>query len=299
MPPRHRNALAAIFLLLGALCGCAAPNANLSPDAQVTQQINFFAGGAILSCGHLACADSYGRHRLSTRSLYKTGDWHALETEVMDQNYDIDQAWFYLGASAEGMGADLAAQRYYFSALTSRFKCHYGLLNVCDGLNLPELTEQRLMALNAKLMVSAEFEQLSSPPSASGQPIEIQMLPGQGAVFRVPGLLDGKIPLLFAVSSGSTGVTIPNGLAVLMSDQGLLKKSDVVGETNAILSNGAITRITIIHIASLQIGGVVLHDLDVGYTPGAGEPQLGQSFLNRFKSWSIDNSRQLLILQPN
>ncbi len=295
MSPRRPSALTALLILLCALCGCAEQNAGLPPAAQAALQTDFANGDAMLSC-NLGCVGNYGFHRQEMKTLYSDGNWNGLATEVLNIGENIDQAWFYLAASAEGLGDDEAAQRYYFISLISRFQCRHGV-NVCDGLDLPALTEQRLMALNTKMLASPEFAQLSTPSGPPGAPTEIHLLPGKG-LARVPVLLDGKIPLLFAVDSGSSGVTIPEGLAVLMFDQGLLKKQDVVGITNSVLANGATAPVIIFHIASLQVSGLVVKNVIGAIAPGPGELLLGQTFLNRFKSWAIDNSRNVLILQP-
>jgi len=40
-----------------------------------------------------------------------------------------------------------------------------------------------------------------------------------------------------------------------------------------------------------------LHDVEGGSAPIAGGLLLGQSFLHRFQSWSIDNARGVLVLE--
>ncbi len=52
-------------------------------------------------------------------------------------------------------------------------------------------------------------------------------------------------------------------------------------------------------IRSLRIGSLELRDVVASVAPIAGSLLLGQSFLSRIKSWSIDNERHLLVLnQP-
>lgn len=296
MPPHRPSAVAALFLLLSLLGGCAAQNADLPPAAQSALRTDFANGDAMLSC-NLGCTYSYGYHRQEMKALYDAGNWAGLSTEVLTIGENVDQAWFYLGSAAEGLGNDPAAQRYYFISLITHFQCSHGI-NLCDGLNLPALTEQRLLALDAKMAATPEFVQLAAPPGPASAAAQIHLVPGQG-ILKVPALLDGKIPLLFTVDSGSSGVVIPEGLAVLMLDQGLLKKSDFTGVASATLATGGTAPVIIFHIASLQVGGLVLKNVEGGISPGPGELLLGQTFLNRFKSWSIDNSRQILILQPN
>jgi hypothetical protein len=41
----------------------------------------------------------------------------------------------------------------------------------------------------------------------------------------------------------------------------------------------------------------VLENVTASVTAAAGDPLLGQSFLHRFRSWSIDNARGLLVLE--
>jgi gag-polyprotein putative aspartyl protease len=293
MKPNRPAAFAALFLLLSVLTGCASQDAGLTPAAQAEQQTAFTDGRAMLFC-NFDCVGNYGAHRQEMKADYAADNWSGLSADVLNIGENIDQAWFYLGAAAEGQGYDNAAQRYYFISLISRFQCRHGI-NICDGLDLPALTEQRLLALNAKIAASPAFAQPAPPPS--GAPVQVHLLPSKD-LAKVPVLLNGKVPLLFSVDSGSTGVVIPEGVAILMFDQGILKKSDIIGETHALLADGSAVPVFIIHIASLQIGGIVLKNVTGGIAPGPGELLLGQTFLNRFKSWSIDNSRQLLILQP-
>jgi len=291
MPPRRP--LAALCVLLCLLAGCAAQNADLPPAAQAALQTEFVNGDAMLSC-NLGCVGDYGAHRQALQALYQSGNWNGLSAQILEIGENIDQAWFYLAAAAEGLGDDDAAQRYYFISLVTRFQCRKGI-NVCDGLDLPALTEQRLEALDAKMAATPEF---AAPPGPAGATTEVHLIIGRD-LPKVPVLLDGKIPLLFAVDSGSSGVTIPAGLALLMVDQGLLKKTDIIGVTNSVLANGATAPVIVFRIGSLQIGGLVVKNVVGGISPGPGELLLGQTFLNRFRSWSIDNSRQVLILQKN
>jgi hypothetical protein len=50
-------------------------------------------------------------------------------------------------------------------------------------------------------------------------------------------------------------------------------------------------------IRSLKIGNIEAPRVQAKVSPSNAPPLLGQSFLKRFKSWSIDNSTQELILQ--
>ncbi len=49
-------------------------------------------------------------------------------------------------------------------------------------------------------------------------------------------------------------------------------------------------------IRSLKVGDRILENVIGSIAPVSGSLLLGQSFLSRFKSWSIDNERHALLL---
>jgi len=49
-------------------------------------------------------------------------------------------------------------------------------------------------------------------------------------------------------------------------------------------------------MASIRIGGMVMEDVTVRIAAENSGLPLGQSFLRRLKSWSTDNSRQVMII---
>jgi len=50
---------------------------------------------------------------------------------------------------------------------------------------------------------------------------------------------------------------------------------------------------------SLRVGGLELRDVVASVVPAAGSLLLGQSFLSRLKSWSINNELQVLAITPS
>ena len=49
-------------------------------------------------------------------------------------------------------------------------------------------------------------------------------------------------------------------------------------------------------IRSLKVGDKVLENVNGSVASVQGSPLLGQTFLSRFKSWSIDNTKHALVL---
>jgi predicted aspartyl protease len=77
---------------------------------------------------------------------------------------------------------------------------------------------------------------------------------------------------------------------------GTITESDFLGNQTYRLADGSTVPSRRFVIRSLKVGDRVLEDVTGGIAPVAGSLLLGQSFLSRFKSWSIDNQRQALIL---
>lgn len=77
---------------------------------------------------------------------------------------------------------------------------------------------------------------------------------------------------------------------------GTITGSDFLGEKTYVLADGTRVPSRIFRIKSLKIGNKVLESVTGSVASAKGELLLGQSFLGRFKSWSIDNNTNSLIL---
>ncbi len=62
------------------------------------------------------------------------------------------------------------------------------------------------------------------------------------------------------------------------------------------LSRRAEARVSRAGLESLGVGDMVVHDVTVRVATETSDLLLGQSFLRRLKSWSMDNARQVMIL---
>jgi hypothetical protein len=82
-----------------------------------------------------------------------------------------------------------------------------------------------------------------------------------------------------------------------MLASGALSRSDFLGRRDHVLADGSRISAETFRIRSLRIGGRVVED--VVATAGALSSPflLGQSFLRRLKSWSIDNANDTLVLE--
>jgi predicted aspartyl protease len=64
-----------------------------------------------------------------------------------------------------------------------------------------------------------------------------------------------------------------------------------------VLADGSKLPSLTFRMRSLKVGDKVVENVIGSVAPAAGQLLLGQSFLSRFRSWSVDNERGLLVLE--
>jgi clan AA aspartic protease (TIGR02281 family) len=122
-------------------------------------------------------------------------------------------------------------------------------------------------------------------------------LESQGGAYVVPVLINNAITLNFVVDSGASDVTIPADVVMTLVRTGTLKEEDFIGSKTYTLADGSTVPSATFRIKSLKVGNRMIDDVTAGIAPIQGNLLLGQSFLNKFNSWSIDNTKHVLILR--
>jgi len=117
-----------------------------------------------------------------------------------------------------------------------------------------------------------------------------------GGTFVVPVEINGKITLDFTIDSGAADVTIPTDVFSTLVRTGSIKESDVTGKQTYVLADGSTSDSITFLIRSLKIGSKVVENVKGAVAPAKGSLLLGQSFLGRFRSWSIDNKTNEVLL---
>jgi clan AA aspartic protease (TIGR02281 family) len=119
-----------------------------------------------------------------------------------------------------------------------------------------------------------------------------------GGTYVVPVQINGAITLDFTVDSGASDVCVPADVFSTLARTGTIKNSDIIGEQTYGLADGSSHQQVTFIIRSLKVGDRVVENVRGTVTSSQGSLLLGQSFLERFKSWSIDNGRHVLLLEP-
>jgi predicted aspartyl protease len=91
---------------------------------------------------------------------------------------------------------------------------------------------------------------------------------------------------------------VPADVFSTLVRKGTIQDTDIIGEQTYVLGDGSKVKSFTFAIRSIKVGGILVDNVRGGAAPQEGSLLLGQSFLERFKSWSIDNTKHVLLLEP-
>lgn len=131
-------------------------------------------------------------------------------------------------------------------------------------------------------------------PMENQAPHMVPMEPHNGA-FVIPVVLNNVLTKKFIVDSGAADVSIPADVFSALKHSGTLTGADLLGSKKYMMADGSIVPSEIYRVASLKIGGLLVENVTVRIAAEKSDLLLGQSFLKRLKSWSMDNARQVMI----
>jgi TPR repeat protein/predicted aspartyl protease len=148
-----------------------------------------------------------------------------------------------------------------------------------------------------KRCVESNYQQCGKPKdgqfsvSETSVPMRIE-----GGTYVVPVLINDAITLDFIVDSGAADVSIPADVVSTLMRTKTLKETDFLGEQTYVLADGSKVPSQTFVIRSLKVGNTVLENVHGSVASVHGTLLLGQTFLSRFKSWSVDNTKHALLL---
>ena len=131
-------------------------------------------------------------------------------------------------------------------------------------------------------------------PGARGP--EVQLVKDRGT-FKVPVHINDLLDLAFTVDSGASNVIIPDEIVSELRRSGSLRDTDFLGRRSYILADGSTMKADTFLLRSIRVGDWIVDDVLASNGGSTGSVLLGQSCLSRFRAWSIDNTREVLILE--
>jgi len=137
---------------------------------------------------------------------------------------------------------------------------------------------------------------LISGLTANRADAESILLKREGGVLILPVQVNNAITLSFMIDSGASDVVIPLDVFSTLSRAGTITSKDMLDSQVYELADGSHQKARRFRIRSLKMGNLELHDVVGSVAPTGGTLLLGQSFLSRLPSWSIDNQHDLLVV---
>jgi clan AA aspartic protease (TIGR02281 family) len=267
-----------LLKLLLLLCVCAAGHAAAGPydDAYAAYNRGDFAKAMALWMPLAERGDTRAQWDIAT--MYENG-----------QGVPVDLVraylWFSLAATAKEQ-RHLESHRDKFAGrMTS------------DQIAMARAMSLR--CLQSRYATCNDSKDIAAAPPLPSRGGSITYVPMKkaGGTFAVPVLINNAITLDFTVDSGASDVSIPVDVVSTLIRMGTIKATDFIGEQTYVLADGSRVKSKTFRIRSLRVGDRVLENVTGSVAGENGSLLLGQSFLGRFKSWSIDNGRHALVLE--
>jgi clan AA aspartic protease (TIGR02281 family) len=175
--------------------------------------------------------------------------------------------------------------------------CHRFWLG-SPGLELPLIVDT---AVKRRAILrddpGAMRDSVRAPQAQHGTSASSTTMKRSRGTYVVPVTINNAITLDFTVDSGASDVTLPADVVLTLMRAGTIRSTDFIGEKTYVLADGTRVKSRTFRIRSLTVGDRTVQDVVGSVAPTSGTLLLGQSFLGRFKSWSIDNSRHALVLE--
>jgi len=140
------------------------------------------------------------------------------------------------------------------------------------------------------------FQQTGLRTSPQG-PQEVK-LERSGDTYRVPVRINDTITLPFLLDTGATDLVIPADVALTLIRAGALTSDDFIGKRRYSLANGSEEIGDRVIIREVQVGQHKVTDVTAIVNPPASDLLLGQSFLSKFGTVTLDYKRLVLVLSP-
>ncbi len=113
---------------------------------------------------------------------------------------------------------------------------------------------------------------------------------------RIDGVTRHSFVSPFVLDTGATDLVIPADVALTLARAGALTRSDFIGKSRYSMANGSEQVSDRVIIREVQVGDYIVRNVTAIVSPPAGDPLLGQSFLSKFGTVTLDYKRLVLVL---
>jgi predicted aspartyl protease len=240
--------------------------------------------------------------------------WANIHDECIRQEYSVAAGWTSPELATLGRQIDQKMNNLIVALLSSKLTYSAFALKRVDITNqflaageLLEkggITSQQALSRASQIFpvtipeVTPETEAVSSAPELRNPKREVK-LRGHGNTYTLPVQINGSVTVYFILDSGASDVQIPMDVFRTLVRGGTISERDLVDEQTYSLADGSEVSRSRYMFRTLEIGGNIIPNVIASIGPLASDPLLGQSFLSRLNSWTLDNKRHVLILSGN
>lgn len=154
-----------------------------------------------------------------------------------------------------------------------------------------KLQDLRLMEISLR----TESSYISTPYVKNEDRINLKQRNG---IYYIPVEVNSSLKIDFAIDPGAADVMISTDVFEALVKAGTITPEDLLGNQNYQLADGSTDNYKIINLKSVKIGNHEIKNVRAFVSKNSLAPLLlGQSALNRFRSYKIDNLSNNLIIE--
>ena len=125
---------------------------------------------------------------------------------------------------------------------------------------------------------------------------EIPLQASRGGSYYLPVTVNETLSVPFLLDTGAEGLQIPLDVYLVLMRQGSIRPSDRRGSVIVKTADGSVHEQPRVVIHELRVGDRIVTDVLTTVSSTRTDALLGQSFLARLGSYTIDNRRHVLTL---
>lgn len=137
-----------------------------------------------------------------------------------------------------------------------------------------------------------------APSVVSASKNIVSMMKTDGGIYEVPAFINGVLKISFVFDSGASDISISPDVASTLIRTGTISKSDYIGIQKYRFADGSTATSKVFNIHQLKIGDKILRNVRASISESIDAPMLlGQSVLQRFGKFTIDNNSHTLTIE--
>lgn len=242
------------------------------------------------------CQNGFGIYIFENKSKYE-GNWRNSRPNGKGTFTEVDQTYTYEGNFVNGVEHGLGKYKFRNGNVVTVYYPFAGDMILVKGEMLGEIgnvSEEELAKIisNDKSILS---QNNSSELMDFTQSKRVTLIK-EGGVFMAKVNINGIIQLHFIIDSGASEVNIPNDVVSTLIRAQAIKPEDFLPGRTYVLADGSMVKSKRFVVRSLTIGSTTVNNVEACIGDRESPLLLGQTFFEKFSSWSIDNNSNSLTL---